>query len=126
MCGIYRDVGHDAIYPDLMMRLKFNENLIGEFLEKYLLSQAVRQRISAIAVGTSSSMVKINATTLRGLKVIYPETNEQIKIVEELKPIDNQISCLNAQFNKLLKQKSGLMHDLLTGKVSVNVDSDAS
>lgn len=122
LCGIYHDIGHDVIYPDLMIKLKFNKNLVGEFLEKYLLSKAARQRISAIAVGTSGSMVKINATTLKALKVIYPKSDEQLEIVEKLEPIENQISCLKIQFDKLKKQKSGLMHDLLTGTVQVNSD----
>jgi type I restriction enzyme S subunit len=122
LCGIYRDIGHNVIYPDLMIKLKFNRNLVSEFLEKYLLSKAARQRISAIAVGTSGSMVKINATTLKALKVIYPKPDEQLKIVAKLEPIENQISCLKIQFDKLKKQKSGLMHDLLTGTVGVNID----
>jgi type I restriction enzyme, S subunit len=122
LCGIYHDIGHNVIYPDLMIKLKFNKNLVGEFLEKYLLSKAARQRISAIAVGTSGSMVKINATTLKALKVIYPTPDEQLEIIEKLEPIENQISCLKTQFDKLKKQKSGLMHDLLTGTVQVNSD----
>jgi type I restriction enzyme, S subunit len=122
LCGIYHDIGHNVIYPDLMIKLKFNKNLVGEFLEKYLLSKAARQRISAIAVGTSGSMVKINATTLKALKVIYPTPDEQLEIIEKLEPIENQISCLKTQFDKLKKQKSGLMHDLLTGTVGVNID----
>lgn len=119
LCGIYRDVGHRAIYPDLMMKLQFNQNLVSDFVEKYFLSPATRQRISAIAVGTSASMVKINATSLKSFKVVYPKADEQIKIVERLKPIERQISSLHVQSNNLKKQKSGLMHDLLTGKVTI-------
>ncbi|MCU7928723.1 MAG: restriction endonuclease subunit S [Candidatus Thiodiazotropha sp. (ex Dulcina madagascariensis)] len=119
LCGIYYDAGHDAIYPDLMIKLKFNQHIDGKFLEKYLLSKAVRQRISTIAVGTSGSMVKINATTLKALKIVYPEPDEQKSIVEKLQPIEGQIDSLEIQLNKLMKQKSGLMHDLLTGKVQV-------
>ncbi|MEM9005411.1 MAG: restriction endonuclease subunit S [Cyanobacteria bacterium P01_F01_bin.86] len=124
LCGIYRDIGHDAIYPDLMMRLKLNQNLSAEFLEQYLLSPAVRQRISAIAVGTSGSMVKINSKTIKFLKIIYPDFCEQIKIVEQLQPVIKQLDCLCTQLEKLKKQKSGLMHDLLTGKVSVKISPD--
>jgi len=124
LCGIYRDIGHDTIYPDLMMKLRLNRNVVAEFLEQYLLSQATRQRISAIAVGTSGSMVKINATTLKSLKVVYPDPSEQKEIVNKLRPIMNHIRCLETQLNKLQKQKSGLMHDLLTGKVPVKVNPD--
>ncbi|MCB0155950.1 MAG: restriction endonuclease subunit S, partial [Anaerolineae bacterium] len=122
LCGIYRDVGYDAIYPDLMMRLRFNHNLVDVFIEKYLLSKAARQRISAIAVGTSGSMVKINSTTLKALKVIYPKPDEQIAIVDRLRPIEKQIRCLEIQLSKLIKIRSGTMLDLLTGKVPVKAN----
>jgi hypothetical protein len=46
-----------------------------------------------------------------------------VKIVAKLEPIENQISCLKVQLDKLIKQKSGLMHDLLTGTIQVNIDS---
>jgi len=123
LCGIYRDVGHAAIYPDLMMKLRFNQNLVDIFLEKYLLSKATRQRISAIAVGTSGSMVKINSTTLKAFKVVYPKPNEQMLVVDKLSPIEKQIYSLEVQQNKLLLTKSGLMYDLLTGKVPVKIDT---
>jgi type I restriction enzyme, S subunit len=125
LCGIFRKLGHDAIYPDLMMRLRLDHNLLGEFLEKYLLSKAVRQRIAALAVGTSGSMVKLNATSIKELKIVYPSPDEQLKIVEMLKPIEAQVSSLESLLEKLRMQKSGLMHDLLTGKVSVQVQPES-
>lgn len=122
LCGLYRDVGYPAIYPDLMMRLRLNDRLNASFLEKYLLSPFVRQRVSAIAVGTSESMVKINSKNLKELMLIFPSIDEQARIVKGLEPVEKQISSLESQLSKLIKQKSGLMHDLLTGIVQVNSD----
>jgi type I restriction enzyme S subunit len=126
LCGIYEDVGSFAIYPDLMIRLVPNKSLDARFLEKYLLSHVVRQRISSIAVGTSGSMVKINATTLKAFKIAFPPVPEQQLIVEKLVPIERQVDSLKIQMDKLQKQRAGLMHDLLTGKVPVTVVDDAA
>ena len=38
---------------------------------------------------------------------------------------DTKVKVEKRVLTKLKQHKSGLMHDLLTGKVSVNVDSDA-
>ncbi len=40
--------------------------------------------------------------------------------------VDSKISTEQALLEKLRKQKAGLMHDLLTGKVLVNVDDEES
>ncbi|MCF7995022.1 MAG: restriction endonuclease subunit S [Chromatiaceae bacterium] len=122
LCGVYRDIGHPSIYPDLMIRLRTKDNLDRQFLERYLLSEAVRLRISAIAVGTSGSMVKINAKTLSSLRIALPSVDEQPLLVEQARPIENQLAVLEQQVDKLRTQKAGLMHDLLTGKVPVNPD----
>jgi type I restriction enzyme S subunit len=122
LCGVYRDIGHPAIYPDLMIRLKLKSKLDREFLERYLLSDAVRLRISAIAVGTSGSMLKINAKTLSDLNIAFPPLGEQRLLVEKARPIEKQLAALKEQFEKLQAKKAGLMHDLLTGKVPVNPD----
>uniref|UniRef100_UPI003AABDDE5 restriction endonuclease subunit S n=1 Tax=Sedimenticola hydrogenitrophicus TaxID=2967975 RepID=UPI003AABDDE5 len=58
-------------------------------------------------------------------KIVYPSPDEQLKIVQMLNPIEAQIVSLELQLDKLRMQKSGLMHDLLTGKVLVQVDTEA-
>lgn len=124
LCGIYKDVGDLAIYPDLMVRLRLNSDIDPNFLEKYLLTSFSRNRISAIAVGTSGSMVKINGSDIREFRVPFPSTDEQRVITEKLEPIDHQIFMLESRHAKLQKQKSGLMHDLLTGRVRVKPEDE--
>lgn len=124
LCGIYKDVGEDVIYPDLMMKLSLKDSLSPDFLELYLLSEATRIRITAQAVGTSQSMVKLNSTAVKKFDIACPPYEEQVLLVSKMKPILNDINSLNLQLNKLKKQKSGLMQDLLTGKVPVPLDKE--
>ena len=119
LCGVYRDEGTPTIYSDLMMRLDINPLLDKQFLEIYLLDPATRSRLTALAVGTSSSMAKLNSYSLRRFAVCMPIISEQKAIVERLAPISATIRALGAVLEKWRYQKLGLMQALLTGKVRV-------
>lgn len=55
--------------------------------------------------------------------MFVPESQrEQQLIASALDGISEKLRCELAQREKLRQQKSGLMHDLLTGKVPVTVE----
>lgn len=60
-----------------------------------------------------------NAAVLNSLKFAWPNPGEQDLIIEAAGKLDAQSSFLKERLLKLRLQKSGLMQDLLTGKVSV-------
>ncbi|EIM63206.1 restriction endonuclease subunit S [Desulfobacter postgatei] len=66
-------------------------------------------------------MDAIQSKTLKTLKLPLPPYNEQVAIYERYKNITQKIQTEQEHFFKLTKQKSGLMQDLLTGKVRVKV-----
>jgi type I restriction enzyme, S subunit len=51
-----------------------------------------------------------------------PPVEEQVKIAKRIEVCNSTIQKEYEHLEKLQKQKSGLMHDLLTGKVQVNID----
>lgn len=55
------------------------------------------------------------------IKIKLPSTEEQDRIVETLKCVDDEIILLNKELDELKLQKKGLMQNLLTGKVRVKV-----
>ncbi len=59
-------------------------------------------------------------------KLVFPymSKQEQTAIADKIELTEAKIISLCSELVKFSKQKSGLMHDLLTDKVSVNVDSD--
>jgi type I restriction enzyme, S subunit len=68
------------------------------------------------------SQKNLSATLLKTFECPVPKKiSEQSKIAQRLSAIDKQISNENTLREKLRKQKSGLMHDLLTGKVPVTL-----
>jgi type I restriction enzyme S subunit len=62
-----------------------------------------------------------NVGEMRQLLVALPKLEEQKSIYDRLQKISERIQTEARLLEKLRKQKAGLMHDLLTGKVQVNV-----
>ena len=117
--GRYRDIGFPCIYPDLMMRLIPATTYLPEALELLLRSRATRRQIENSAVGTSGSMVKINSASVRALLVPVVPKDEQVSILVALESSNKRLEAETRMLAKLRLQKSGLMDDLLTGRVSV-------
>ena len=66
-------------------------------------------------------MDAIQSKTLRNLVLPVPLIDEQKLILNKYIAINEKITSENNFSLKLRKQKSGLMHDLLTGKVQVSI-----
>jgi len=79
----------------------------------------------AESVSMRSGFPKINRSELSGFSCGVPPTREQNKIAHVINGIEAKIRRNEELFQKLRKQKSGLMHDLLTGKVPVQVEPEA-
>lgn len=108
LVGIYKDNEREAIFPDTMMRLQLNKELIiPEFLEMYLLSPFGRRQITRLAAGTSPSMVKINKYNLNTVPVPVPDKKAQMVLVTCYKVFEDHKFMLLAQQKKCqtLRQK---------------------
>jgi type I restriction enzyme S subunit len=119
LVGIYKDVGHDCIYPDLMMRLTPTKRCRVGYLELVLRSSAVRRQIQGMAQGTSESMVKISSSIVQDLKVQIPDLAVQDRILEVVDAARARRDAEEAVRDGLLRLKAGLAEDLLTGRVRV-------
>lgn len=71
-----------------------------------------------------STILTIGLQYFKKLRIEHPvDINEQKSISGTLKSTDEKLFALERELNKLQQEKSGLMHDLLTGKVPVQVNS---
>jgi len=87
----------------------------------YLLkSSIVWQQILRLFAGSTFS--RINLGDIRKYVVPNPTKEEQGAISERLQTIDNRIDKEVSNRKKLQRLKAGLMHDILTGKVQVNIE----
>ncbi len=101
--------------------LQPSELIDATFLAYRLMTEAMQNAIARLASGSTALGVK--QSEFRKVCVAFPvDSVEQKDIAQRLQAID---SFLNGQHNthcKLQNQKLGLMQDLLTGKVPVQVD----
>jgi type I restriction enzyme S subunit len=91
--------------------------LSGDWLASTYRHERSQRQILARAVG--STMVNLNAGLLSTLLIAKPKLDEQTVIVERLAAQDKCIRAEEANRDKLIKIKKGLLHDLLTGCVRV-------
>lgn len=116
LVGIFKDIATKCIYPDLMVRLRFNDSVSSGFMEHAFRHHILRRQITGAAVGTSGSMVKINARVIKSCRFLRPPFSEQGTIVSILGESAGAILKMNEHLEKLHSLKRGLMHDFLTGE----------
>ncbi len=80
----------------------------------YMLSQFDFERLNE-----STGVPSLNRETIYQENLAFPRLSEQLKITKRLKSIDRIININIVSLNKIKMKKSGLMQDLLTGKVTV-------
>lgn len=93
------------------------ESARGQFLLAQIYSGAVADRIAGLTAGTTNP--HLNVAEVRQFILPLPPVAEQIVIEQQLGGLDCRIAAENAVRDKLLILKSGLMDDLLTGRVRV-------
>jgi len=84
-------------------------------LRNYIFSREYKRVISG------SAQPQLPIKDFKRFTVVIPSLNEQKALVTRASSVDNVLSRENEILGKLKKQKIGLMNDLLTGKVPVNV-----
>lgn len=91
--GIFNDARDDVSFPDTMMRLKPNPELVeSRFLEMVLQTSSSRRYLMRIAAGTSASMKKINRANLLKMPVSLPTPEEQNTALEKLQDIKSAVA----------------------------------
>jgi len=114
LVGRYESTGRPCIYPDLMMRLRTDEDrCLSRYLEIVLRSARVRREVTAGARGTSESMVKISAELVKRLEIPLPPTEEQRRIVAAHAAFERRILGLERARGKLRTVQQAVVEDLL-------------
>lgn len=107
-----------------MMLYRVDPEKIAEGFFLYVLqSKPVQNRLDLISGGSTVGHVRVG--DIRTLWIFYPKHHkEQLEIAEALNTTFSKLEAEENILEKLQKQKSGLMHDLLTGKVPVTPDPE--
>ncbi|MBD2329273.1 restriction endonuclease subunit S [Alkalinema sp. FACHB-956] len=111
---------------DKLYRLVPKSSIDAEFLSLALSSESTQTYLSTLKTGLAESQTNISQTIVRKLIIPVPEKLEQRKIIDRVASVRGLIDKEKNNLRKLRSQKSGLMQDLLTGKVRVTVDTAAA
>lgn len=95
-----------------------NKYIINNYL--YYIIDIIKDEFINIASG--STFLEISKSQLEEFKVGIPDLKEQKKVAQIILNIDMNLEKEEKYLEKLKKLKSGLMEDLLTGKVRVNTN----
>ena len=98
----------------LLMRVD-PSNIVGGWFSYLYGSDLVQRQVEGLAVGTT--MPNLNSSILKKLIIPFPSVEEQTQIFSAIASAQSFIDESAKQLEKLIAQKTGLMQDLLTGKV---------
>jgi type I restriction enzyme S subunit len=112
-------LGHEIpVVPGaFLIRFRLHDTRINEFYRRYFNSPLGRPRLERLAVGGVQKNVKGSDVLKLHVPVPYPE--ESIHISQLLNSVERDIEMNRDGLTKYQKLKSGLMDDLLTGRVRV-------
>ncbi|WP_081480119.1 restriction endonuclease subunit S [Pseudomonas sp. PAMC 25886] len=95
--------------------------LNGEYLVEQIYGGKLSTRIYELTAGTTNP--HLNVADVRALTIVLPPYAEQLAMSARIKAINLEIQTIRNSLEKTRQQKFGLMHDLLTGKVPVKIDT---
>lgn len=120
MACLVEDPQPKLMLCDKTLRLLVNDGIASkEYLFLCLQQPYIRSQIESSATGTSMSMKNISQAAIRNLLVAVAPLQEQIEISVRANVLALKLRQEMAVLEKLRQQKSGLMDDLLTGRVRV-------
>jgi type I restriction enzyme S subunit len=99
---------------------RFDQSIVNPYFVCYQLnSELGRSQIKNLQFGGQQQ--NLNVGSLRLLDLIVPPKEEQDRIVEILKVVDNKKDNLDQELKLQIDKKKGLMQKLLTGEVRVKI-----
>lgn len=108
---------------DNMLRLKISEDFNPAFLAFMLGSSLVQPNWKQKIAGLAEAQVVLNQKTIKNTFVALPPLQEQQKIANILSTVDEKLAILKEKKDQYQLLKKGLMQQLLTGKMRVQMDA---
>jgi type I restriction enzyme S subunit len=118
-------VGRMAIVPNKLENANITQDtarvalrgIDARFVAAYLETEVPRRFVSNHTIGVA--VQGINLRDVRRIPMVKPAEGEDVIVADMLSELETKLSLEVAELSKLRLQKSGLMDDLLTGRVPV-------
>ena len=110
-----------AVVTQDVIRIRPTTNVDSLYLASMLNSPFGRKAVKRISI--EGTRERVSLTEFKGLTFPIAPTAEQVLIAQRMSAVHSTIASETTKLGKLTRQKRGLMHDLLTGAVPVNVEA---
>jgi type I restriction enzyme S subunit len=98
-----------------------SNDVVNKYLVWFLKSYKNEKQMELLIKGTT--FIDINIGDLRKIWVLLPSKTEQELIADKLDKIQSSFHIYQTELSKLQSLKTGLMQDLLSGKVRVKINN---
>ncbi len=124
------DVGRSAVIMEQhkgwlmssnLMRISLDQDKVRAAFLQAQLAHDSRVRAQIRATVNAGGRDVANSQILNRLLFAWPQLDEQTRLLDRIVALDNKREAETTRLDNLIKQKYGLMHDLLTGRVRVKV-----
>lgn len=114
--GIYVEELACVSFPDTMMRVSMNEDVLVEFAAAVITSAHGRAHMRRSAAGSATSMVKINRASLGRLKFPVVSIDAQREFLAQLHRLDTGVASLDAAMVAVADLRSSLSAEIFGGE----------
>ncbi len=108
----------DCVHQNHVFRVRTDSSSLLPYFLAFYSESSFGKKYFLISSKQSTNLASINSTQLNAYPIALPSREEQRAIIERISAANSRIEKMKAEAGKLRNQKSGLMHDLLTGKVT--------
>ena len=119
-CGYVQNNYPNLFLPDRLWQITFKDGLSPKYAWYYLSGIRVRQYISSLSTGTSSSMQNISQSQYGNIFITIPSIEEQSEITkyldEKCAGIDALIAKKQQYLTEIENYKKSLIYEYVTGK----------
>jgi type I restriction enzyme S subunit len=116
-----------TIYPDLIMRMKVNPQIVStEFIYYQMQTSLLRDKITSMAHGANPTMKKITKSDVQSLPISYPSIDEQSRIIDKIKRLQSRTIDLEIIYQQKLTALKELKQSLLQKAFAGELTSDLS
>ena len=122
-CGYVQNNYPNLFLPDRLWQITFKDGLSPKYAWYYLSGIRVRQYISSLSTGTSSSMQNISQSQYGNIFVTIPSIGEQSEITkyldEKCRFVDALVTKKQQYLTEIENYKKSLIYEYVTGKKEV-------
>lgn len=123
-CGYVQNNYPNLFLPDRLWQITFKDGLSPKYAWYYLSGIRVRQYISSLSTGTSSSMQNISQSQYGNIFITIPSIGEQSEITkyldEKCRSVDALVTKKQQYLTEIENYKKSLIYEYVTGKKEVH------